>query len=151
MVLQGAAKDGRPPIGIAPALGVADDRSDRFQRVLDDIGAGERAPEFPGQAEANDAEVLVEAFQDAARHTRFVVRRAPGQGSRRAFGLVPKVLRIALVRAFAPSTMNGRDTVGSSPLPTRVSSRAGTVAAFSAASSSTARTCSSPLPRKVVP
>ena len=56
----------------------------------------------------------------------------------------PKVLRIALLSAFAPSTMNSRGSVGSSPLARRLSSKAWTTTVFSVAPSTTARTCLSP-------
>ena len=61
-------------------------------------------------------------------------------------GATPKVLRIALLSAFAPSTMNSRGSVGSSPLARRLSSKAWTTTVFSVAPSTTARTCLSPLP-----
>jgi hypothetical protein len=53
----------------------------------------------------------------------------------------PKVLRIARLSAFAPSTMNNRGSVGASPPPTRLSSKAWTTTVFSVAPSTTARTC----------
>ena len=39
-------------LGMAPALDVALDDADGPQRILNDVGAGERAPEFLGQAGA---------------------------------------------------------------------------------------------------
>ena len=47
------------------------DLAHRAERVLDDVGAGERAPEFVRQAEADDGEDLVQPLQDAARDARF--------------------------------------------------------------------------------
>ncbi len=41
-------------LGRAPALDVAADQPDRADGVLDDVGAGERAPEFVRQAETDD-------------------------------------------------------------------------------------------------
>ncbi len=43
-----------------------DDLAHRVERVLDDAGAGERAPEFVRQAETDDGEDLVQPLQDAA-------------------------------------------------------------------------------------
>ena len=43
-------------IGASPAPDVTADLPDRCQRVLDDIGAGQRAPEFPRPAEADDGD-----------------------------------------------------------------------------------------------
>ena len=51
----------------------------------------------------------------------------------------PKVFRIALLSAFAPSTMNSRGSVGSSPLARRLSIKAWTTTVFSVAPSTTAR------------
>ena len=45
----------------------------------------------------------------------------------------PKVFRIALLSAFAPSTMNSRGSVGSSPLARRLSIKAWTTTVFSVA------------------
>ena len=42
----------------------------------------------------------------------------------------PKVFRIALLSAFAPSTMNSRGSVGSSPLARRLSIKAWTTTVF---------------------
>ena len=38
-------------LGVSPAFDVAGDLAHRAERVLDDVGAGERAPEFVRQAE----------------------------------------------------------------------------------------------------
>ena len=59
---------------------------------------------------------------------------------------LPKVARIALDSAFAPSTMNSRGTAGSSPRSTRLSKSAWTVAVFSVAPSTRARGCLPPSP-----
>ena len=45
-------------LGVPPAFDVAGDLAHRAERVLDDVGAGERAPEFVRQAEADDGEDL---------------------------------------------------------------------------------------------
>src|SRR5215472_3874796 len=58
----------------------------------------------------------------------------------------PKVWRIALLSALAPSMMNNRQTFGSKPRSTRLSSSACATAAFSAAPSITARGCLPPTP-----
>src|SRR5512134_694521 len=58
----------------------------------------------------------------------------------------PKVLRIALDSALAPSMMNRRQTLGSRPRPTRLSSRAWATAAFSLAPSITPSGCLVPAP-----
>src|SRR6516162_5734787 len=58
----------------------------------------------------------------------------------------PKVLRIALVSALAPSMMNSRQTLGSRPRSIRLSSSACATVAFSVAPSITARGCLSPTP-----
>ena len=52
---------------------VAGDLAHRAERVLDDVGAGERAPEFVRQAEADDGEDLLQPLQDAARDARFLM------------------------------------------------------------------------------
>ena len=46
-------------LGVSPAFDVAGDLAHRAERVLYDVGAGERAPEFVRQAEADDGEDLV--------------------------------------------------------------------------------------------
>src|SRR5215469_7315955 len=56
----------------------------------------------------------------------------------------PKVLRIALVSALAPSTINSLQTPGSRPRSIRLSSSACTTVAFSVAPSVAARGCLSP-------
>src|SRR5271169_3630138 len=58
----------------------------------------------------------------------------------------PKVLRIALVSALAPSMMNSRQTLGSRPRSIRLSSSACATAAFSVAPSITPRGCLPPAP-----
>ena len=58
----------------------------------------------------------------------------------------PKVLRIALDSALAPSMMNRRQIAGSRPRPTKLSSRACTTAAFSVAPSITPSGCFLPSP-----
>ncbi len=49
---------------IPPALHVAGDLPDGAVHVLDDVGAGQGAAQFPGQAQADDTQDLVYAFQD---------------------------------------------------------------------------------------
>ena len=56
--------------GVTPAFDVAADAPDGAVHVLDDVGAGERAPEFRGQAEPRDREDLVDAFQGARGDAR---------------------------------------------------------------------------------
>ncbi len=65
-------------LGIAPAPDVAADLSDRAQRVLDDVGAGERAPEFVRQAETDDGEDLVQPLKACCPPRP--VPHAPGAG-----------------------------------------------------------------------
>ena len=50
-------------LGVSPAFDVAGDLAHRAERVLDDVGAGERAPEFVRQAEADDGEDLLQPLQ----------------------------------------------------------------------------------------
>ncbi len=45
---------------------VPGDLAHRAERVFDNVGAGERAPEFVRQAEADDGEDRVQPLQDAA-------------------------------------------------------------------------------------
>ncbi len=79
-------------LGIAPALDVVADLSNRSQRVLDHVGAGERAPEFMGQAETDDGEDFVQALENAPRDPRFLLLQTPGQVAQQPFGLVRVVL-----------------------------------------------------------
>ena len=51
-------------LGVPPAFDVAGDLTHRAERVLDDVGAGKRAPEFVRQAEADDGEDLVQPLQE---------------------------------------------------------------------------------------
>ena len=71
-------------LGVSPAFDVAGDLAHRAERVLYDVGAGERAPEFVRQAEADDGEDLVQPLQDAARDARFLMLQTPGPGCARA-------------------------------------------------------------------
>ena len=64
-------------LGVSPAFDVAGDLAHRAERVLYDVGAGERAPEFVRQAEADDGEDLVQPLQDAARDARFLMLQTP--------------------------------------------------------------------------
>ena len=52
---------------IPPALHVAADLPDRAVHVLDDVGAGQGAAQFPGQAQADDTQDLVYPFQNGNR------------------------------------------------------------------------------------
>ena len=79
-------------LGVSPAFDVAGDLAHRAERVLDDVGAGERAPEFVRQAEADDGEDLVQPLQDAARDARFLMLQTPGQVAQEPLGLVCVVL-----------------------------------------------------------
>ena len=65
---------------MSPAFDVAGDLAHRAERVLDDVGAGERAPEFVRQAEADDGEDLLQPLQDAARDARFLMLQTPVPG-----------------------------------------------------------------------
>ena len=67
-------------------------RAHRAERVLDDVGAGERAPEFVRQAEADDGEDLLQPLQDAARDARFLMLQTPDQVAQEPLGLVCVVL-----------------------------------------------------------
>ena len=79
-------------LGVSPAFDVAGDLAHRAERVLDDVGAGERAPEFVRQAEADDGEDLVQPLQDAARDARFLMLQTPDQVAQEPLGLVCVVL-----------------------------------------------------------
>ena len=79
-------------LGVSPAFDVAGDLAHRAERVLDDVGAGERAPEFVRQAEADDGEDLLQPLQDAARDARFLMLQTPGQVAQEPLGLVCVVL-----------------------------------------------------------
>ena len=151
------------------------------------LSAGERAPEFVRQAEADDGEDLLQPLQDAARDARFLMLQTPDQVAQEPLGLEGAVLQLvpglterllearvqmlgqalddvtalvdlaaqddlgphrrccgspALLSAFAPSTMNSRDSVESSPLVAGdLSLKAWTTTVFSVAPSTTARTC----------
>ena len=72
-------------LGVSPAFDVAGDLAHRAERVLDDVGAGERAPEFVRQAEADDGEDLLQPLQDAARDARFLMLQTPGQVAQQPF------------------------------------------------------------------
>ena len=115
MLVQSVAEDGQLPVGLEPAEGllglqhtrggpperhlaiapapdVAADLSDRSERVLDDVGAGERAPELGRQAETDDGEDLVQPLRDAARDAWFLMLQTPGQVAQQPCGLVRVVL-----------------------------------------------------------
>ena len=79
-------------LGVSPAFDVAGDLAHRAERVLDDVGAGERAPEFVRQAEADDGEDLLQPLQDAARDARFLMLQTPDQVAQEPLGLVCVVL-----------------------------------------------------------
>ncbi len=79
--------------GVAPAFDVAADAPNGAVHVLDDVGAGERAPELHGQAEAEDGED----------------RRAPRGYSRRR--------RARRARAAGPSSRSGAWTCRHHPVP----------------------------------
>ena len=79
-------------LGASPAFDVAGDLAHRAERVLDDVGAGERAPEFVRQAEADDGEDLLQPLQDAARDARFLMLQTPDQVAQEPLGLVCVVL-----------------------------------------------------------
>ena len=74
--------------GVTPALDVALDQADGAQCVLDDVGAGERASEFSGQAETGDGEDLVQALEDRARDPGRVLLQAPGEIADETLGLL---------------------------------------------------------------
>src|SRR3954447_21694602 len=50
--------------GISPALHVAADLPDGAVHGLDDVGAGQRAAQLPGQPQADDTQDLIQSFQD---------------------------------------------------------------------------------------
>ncbi len=68
-------------------------------------------------------------------------RCGPCESDRRVDRRMPKVARITLVSAFAPSTMNNRQTLGSRPRSTRLSMSACTTAAFLVAPSARPSGC----------
>ena len=68
------------------------------------------------------------------------------EGLRAALRRAKPAELVECVSAFAPSTMNSRGSLGSSPLARRLSIKAWTTTVFSVAPSTTARTCLSPLP-----
>ena len=92
-------------LGVSPAFDVAGDLAHRAERVLDDVGAGERAPEFVRQAEADDGEDLVQPLQDAARDARFLMLQTPGQVAQQPFGLVCVVLVPGLTERLLDARM----------------------------------------------
>ena len=104
-------------LGVSPAFDVAGDLAHRAERVLDDVGAGERAPEFVRQAEADDGEDLVQPLQDAARDARFLMLQTPGQVAQQPFGLVCVVLVPGLTERLldARSKCRGRRLMLSCP------------------------------------
>ncbi len=134
-------------LGDPPAFDVARDLAHRAERVLDDVGARQRALQLLGQAEADDGEDLLEALQDrepATPGSTCSRRRARSRKSRSALSAsscsqawrsafltlacrcsgrrsmmlrplwtrqrwmaaaTPKVLRIALLSAFADAVI----------------------------------------------
>ena len=95
----------RMPSRSAPSLDVASDQSDRPQRVLDDVGAGQRASEPPGQAETDDSEDLVEALQDAGGHARLNLLQPSGEVAQEPFGLLRVVLLPGLAERLLDACM----------------------------------------------
>ena len=114
--------------GITSALYVAthhlvDDTVD----TLDHVGPGERTPEFRRQSEPDHREDLVQSVEYGAGDARAGVPRCSGpcRSGNAGFGVsAPKLRRIALLRAFAPSTTISRQVSGSSPRSIRLSSSA---------------------------
>src|SRR5271157_5558161 len=149
--------------GIFPAFDVAADAADRAVHVLDDVGAGQRAAQFGRQAQAagrlrRSFSAFAASFSShACRNTlrtpacrdlgkRSMILRALWTWQRWIGVWRPKVLRIALESALAPSMTNSRLTFGSRPRSIRLSSRACATTAFSVAPSITPRGCLPPLP-----
>ena len=87
---------------VAGRTRVAGGLAHRAERVLYDVGAGERAPEFVRQAEADDGEDLVQPLQDAARDARFLMLQTPDQVAQEPLGLVCR-LRKSRSALFASS------------------------------------------------
>ena len=85
-------------LGVPPAFDVAGDLAHRAKGVLDDVGAGERAPELLRQAEADNGEDLLQALQDRAGHAWLDLLQAPGEVAQEPFGLVGIVLLPGLVQ-----------------------------------------------------
>lgn len=133
--------------GVAPALHVPRDPSDRAHHVFNDVGAGERSAELRWQAEARDREDVVDLLENAAGDAGSDLFDPAREITQQFLSLVsiveflclaetlrteawsdfgrqsmifldlctwqrwisvvrPKVWRIALVSAFAPSMMN---------------------------------------------
>src|SRR3954468_16610455 len=65
--------------GIAPALHIPGDLADRAVHRLDDVGAGQRAPQVLGQAEPNHTQDFFQPLQDGGRDAGPVLLQAPGQ------------------------------------------------------------------------
>ena len=91
-------------LGVSPAFDVAGGLAHRAERVLYDVGAGERAPEFVRQAEADDGEDLVQPLQDAARDARFLMLQTPDQVAQEPLGLV----RVVLVPGLTERLLDAR-------------------------------------------
>ena len=92
-------------LGVPPAFDVAGDLAHRAEGVLDDVGAGERAPELVRQAETDDGEDLVQPLQDAARDARFLMLQTPRQVAQQPFGLVCVVLVPGLTERLLDARM----------------------------------------------
>src|SRR5215831_14104538 len=74
--------------GIAPALHVATNATHCPHDVLDRVGAGERAPELYGQAEAVDGQHLVEFFEDAGGDRGCLLIKPAGEIAQQSLGLI---------------------------------------------------------------
>jgi hypothetical protein len=64
---------------IAPALHVATDAAHGAHHVLDRVGAGQRAPQWHRQLEADDGQYLVEPFENAGSDARRLLVEPAGE------------------------------------------------------------------------
>ena len=74
--------------GVAPAFDVAADPPDGAVHVLDDVGAGKRAPEFQGQAEAAYRQDFIQPLEDARGHAGRLALEPAGEVFDQAPGLI---------------------------------------------------------------
>ena len=71
---------------VAPSLHVAADTTYRAHHVLDRVGAGERAPQWHRQFEADDSQHLVEPFENAGGDTRRLLVEPAGEIAQQSLG-----------------------------------------------------------------
>jgi len=93
--------------GIAPSLHVATDPADGAVHVLDDVGAGQRAPQLGRQSQAGDGEDLVEPIEDAGRALRSLALESTGEIAEQLLGGAGVVQPPGLAKSLANRSVQG--------------------------------------------